>query len=52
VVWKRSSPYPSMTNFDATARLTCTVTRPRSNSRLQALTLLNDPVYAEAAHAL
>jgi hypothetical protein len=52
VVWKRSSPYPSMANFDATARLTCTVSRPRSNSPLQALTLLNDPVYVEAANAL
>src|SRR5262249_5096710 len=52
VVWKRSSPYPSMANFDATARLTCTVKRSRSNTPLQALTLLNDPVYVEAAHAL
>jgi Protein of unknown function (DUF1553)/Protein of unknown function (DUF1549) len=52
VVWKRSSPYPSMANFDAGARLTCTVKRLRSNTPLQALTLLNDPVYVEAAHAL
>ncbi len=51
-VWKRSSPYPSFVNFDATARTACTVRRSRSNTPLQALTLLNDPVYVEAAHAL
>src|SRR5205085_1305326 len=52
VVWKRASPYPSFVNFDATARLACTVKRSRSNTPLQALTLLNDPVYVEAAVAL
>jgi mono/diheme cytochrome c family protein len=52
VVWKRSVPYPSFVNFDATARYTCTVKRSRSNTPLQALTLLNDPVYVEAAMAL
>jgi Protein of unknown function (DUF1553) len=52
VVWKRASPYPSFVNFDATARLACTVKRSRSNTPLQALTLLNDPVYVEAAFAL
>lgn len=51
-VWKRSSPYPSFINFDATARTACTVRRSRSNTPLQALTLLNDPVYVEAAQAL
>ena len=51
-VWKRSSPYPSFVNFDATARIACTVQRSRSNTPLQALTLLNDPVYVEAAMAL
>jgi mono/diheme cytochrome c family protein len=49
VVWKRSVPYPSFVNFDATARYACTVKRSRSNTPLQALTLLNDPVYVEAA---
>jgi mono/diheme cytochrome c family protein len=48
-VWKRSSPYPSFVNFDATARTACTVRRSRSNTPLQALTLLNDPVYVDAA---
>src|SRR5207253_9660666 len=52
VVWKRASPYPSFVNFDATARLACTAKRSRSNTPLQALTLLNDPVYVEAALAL
>ena len=52
VVWKRGSPYPSFVNFDATARLACKVKRSRSNTPLQALTLLNDPVYVEAAQAL
>ncbi len=51
-VWKRSSPYPSFVNFDAPARTACTVRRSRSNTPLQALTLLNDPVYVEAAQAL
>src|SRR5581483_5168047 len=52
VVWKRASPYPSFMNFDANARLACTVKRSRSNTPLQALTLLNDPVDVEAAMAL
>ncbi|HUR59256.1 MAG TPA: PSD1 and planctomycete cytochrome C domain-containing protein [Opitutaceae bacterium] len=51
-VWKRSSPYPSFMNFDATSRTACTVRRSRSNTPLQALTLLNDPVYVEAARGL
>jgi hypothetical protein len=51
-VWKRSSPYPSFMTFDATARTACTIRRSRSNTPLQALTLLNDPVYVEAAMAL
>lgn len=52
VVWRRSAPYPSFVNFDAPIRTTCTVQRSRSNTPLQALTLLNDPVYVEAALAL
>jgi hypothetical protein len=51
VVLKRGSPYPSFVNFDASARTACVVRRSRSNTPLQALTLLNDPVYVEAARA-
>jgi arylsulfatase A-like enzyme/acetyl esterase/lipase len=51
VVLKRGSPYPSFAAFDASARMTCVVRRSRSNTPLQALVLLNDPVYAEAALA-
>lgn len=49
VVLKRMSPYPSFINFDATPRLACRVKRNRSNTPLQALNLLNDPVYVNAA---
>lgn len=52
VVWKRASPYPSFVNFDAASRLACKLKRSRSNTPLQALTLLNDPVYVEAAMAM
>ncbi len=51
VVWKRAAPYPSFVNFDANSRLACRVKRPRSNTPLQALTLMNDPVYVEIAKA-
>ncbi|MEM6691735.1 MAG: DUF1553 domain-containing protein, partial [Planctomycetota bacterium] len=51
-VWRRGNPYPSMVNFDAPGRTVCTTKRDRSNSPLQALTLLNDPVYVEMATEL
>jgi hypothetical protein len=51
IVLKRGAPYPSLVNFDASARMACVVKRSRSNTPLQALTLLNDPVYVEAAEA-
>ena len=50
--WRRTSPYPSFLTFDATSREFCTVRRVRTNTPLQALTLLNDPALFEAARAL
>ena len=49
---RRTAPYPSMTVFDAPSREACTVRRVRTNTPLQALTTLNDPVFFEAAQAL
>jgi len=50
--WRRSNPYPSMATFDAPNREVCTIRRGRSNTPLQALVTLNDPVAIEAAQAL
>ncbi len=50
--WRRSNPYPSMVTFDATNREVCTVQRDRTNTPLQALVTLNDPVFVEAAQGL
>ena len=50
--WRRTSPYPSFMTFDATSREYCAVRRVRTNTPLQALTLLNDPASFEAARAL
>ena len=52
VYWKRGSPYPSMLNFDAVKRDSCTVSRATTTTPVQALTLLNDPVYVECAKML
>ena len=51
-VIRRTAPYPSMTVFDAPSREFCTARRARTDTPLQALTTLNDPVFVEAAHAL
>ncbi|PHR87589.1 MAG: hypothetical protein COA78_37025 [Blastopirellula sp.] len=50
--WRRTSPYPSMTTFDAVSREICSVRRIRTNIPLQALITMNDPVFVEAAGAL
>lgn len=50
--WRRTSPYPSMATFDAPNREVCTLRRGRTNTPLQALVTLNDPVFVEAAQAL
>lgn len=46
---KRSAPYPLMETFDVAARQVCSARRVRTNTPLQALTTLNDPVFVEAA---
>jgi hypothetical protein len=50
--WRRNAPYPSATTFDAPERTVCNVRRVRTNTPLQALVTLNDPVYVEAAQGL
>lgn len=50
-IWRRSAHYPSFANFDAPDRGACVVRRSRSNTPLQALTLMNDPVFVEIARA-
>ncbi len=47
--WQRTFLHPSLLAFDAPTREECTVDRVRSNTPLQALVLLNDPTYVEAA---
>ncbi|MEX2264755.1 MAG: PSD1 and planctomycete cytochrome C domain-containing protein [Bryobacteraceae bacterium] len=47
--WQRTFLHPSMVIFDAPTREECTVNRTSSNTPLQALILLNDPIYVEAA---
>ncbi|WP_304237894.1 DUF1553 domain-containing protein [Jiulongibacter sediminis] len=47
--WKRTSPYPSMINFDGVGREVCSARRINTNTPLQALTTLNDSVYVDLA---
>jgi hypothetical protein len=51
-IWKRSSPPPSMMNFDAPDRYICIVNRQKTATPLQSLVLMNDPQYVEASRLL
>lgn len=51
-IWKRSVPHPSQATFDAPSRSNCTVMRQETTTPLQALVLLNDPIFNEAARVL
>ncbi len=50
--WRRTSPHPMLTTFDAPSREFCLPRRIRTNTPLQALVTMNDPALVEAAQAL
>jgi len=49
--WQRQFLHPSLMAFDAPSREECAVDRPRSNTPLAALVMLNDPIYVEASRS-
>ncbi|MFM7818029.1 MAG: DUF1553 domain-containing protein, partial [Verrucomicrobiota bacterium] len=52
VFWRRSAHYPPFATFDAPNREVCTFLRPRTQTPLQSLVLMNDPGFVEAARGL
>lgn len=52
VFWKRTVPHPTLATFDVPDRNECTVRRQETNTPLQALVLMNDPAFVEAARML
>ncbi len=50
--WRRTVPYPSMATFDAPSREICTIRRINTNTPLQAMITMNDPVFIEISQAL
>lgn len=50
--WRRTNPYPSLMSFDSPSREFCVARRIDTNTPIQALVTLNDPVYVEAAMGL
>jgi hypothetical protein len=52
VFWKRTVPHPTLGTFDVPDRNECTVRRQNTNTPLQALVLMNDPAFVEAARIL
>ncbi|NND35369.1 MAG: DUF1553 domain-containing protein, partial [Saprospiraceae bacterium] len=51
-IWKRSVPHPTQSTFDAPERSECVMRRQETNTPLQALVLMNDPIYIEAAREI
>jgi hypothetical protein len=51
-IWKRSVPHPTQSTFDAPGRSECNMRRQQTNTPLQALVLMNDPIFVESAHAI
>lgn len=51
-IWRRTVPHPTIATFDAPTRDLCTTRRQETNTPLQALVLLNDPTFVEAARVL
>ena len=50
--WKRTVPHPTQATFDQPDRSECSVRRQKTNTPLQALTLLNDPIFVEASRKI